>query len=233
MMDRLLTETSRVSLSKRARETKPARIPKAESIMEQTAMDMTTGEESTAEINTAKLRQLQNTLDQALDWLREFETKRRDILPRDILGDDAVKEIASEIKALCEEIHENTVLDVAKNEWYKLLPILMKMTVLSRDLLNRSNLITANLTEWTNTVTSTLELLFEQAKCLHVQPISQPLERHVEEVSRLDPSQLEFVDYEEFTNKAISIGRDGLQNDPLCLSKIQTVRFMLQGLMEN
>ncbi len=127
--------------------------------------------------------------------------------------------------------NEEVVLDQKSDYWQSLIPILIRMVMTMKDMVDRQNATSTNLANCISTVTRSFELIQEQLGLMSgLKPESQ--QEQEPEVQRRDYEQLDVNDKATFNIPVLSIGRDAIQNDPLCMSKL-CAEFTLPGFTED
>ncbi len=224
-MDKLLAEASRLHLveTDRSHAMKVASLRSPESIAVDLAMDTTPAEEEDlVKVKRVQLREIQNTMEEALEWLDSFERDRVRFFPTNPDGDVIIMNTVLQLKQLYANVQEAFCLGDTHNLWYKIIPILIQTNVLIGDVVNRMNYMAGNSSVFTNAMSKTMHLMHEQVKLVQVPyDVSHP-EAVDDRPTRLDYDQLSEGFQKKFDSISFSVGRDGVQNDPLCLSKIRS-----------
>ncbi|MCP3661993.1 MAG: hypothetical protein GY696_05765 [Gammaproteobacteria bacterium] len=231
-IDKLLKDTSLMSLTDEW--SKPQAdnmdIDSFDEIMETAHEDR-----SVEETRTHQLRQLRDSIKESIAWLRHFDEKHLKYLTQKPTGKEATADIVKAVLELNDDLQDIDTLEeqpFTKMIWAKLVNILTRQTMLSKNILDKQNQAAANTAEWFATLSNMLEMIEYRATLLQIPETGKPEEaRKPKGPERMDFEQLSRMDKNAFDHISISIGRDGEQNDPLCLSSI-CPEFILPGMKE-
>ncbi len=225
-LDQLLLETALVNLNEGPKNPKvrPLDIPPIKGLLQSPDMEENLMEEDLEELRENKMARISKLTTQTMEWLKKFEENHEVYLRQSPGGLEMTAKLVEAITGFNEEV----VLEQKSDYWQSLVPILIRMVMTIKDMADRQNATATNLANCISTVTRSFELINEQ---LVLMSGSRVEIQHEPEILRRDYDQLDVNDKATFNIPALSIGRDAIQNDPLCLSTL-CAEFTLPGLTQ-
>ncbi len=230
-MDKLLTDLQMVNIQVSEGTGKcvaPTSFPTLRDMIDELGLHVKE-EDRTEENISLKIKKVQEIMNDIVIWLGKFREGQNVFMKTMGSGSDRTSKILDNLIKLSQDS-----IVVGEANWELTVSILTQMTVVLKDMLDNQNTITRNIAEWMNLVTVHLGLENEQDKLMQT-PLIASAEGQMDEnlgyEQRLDYGQLSPEQKQLFNMTAVSVGRDGIQEDPLCLSKMITP-FVLPGLKE-
>ncbi len=230
-MDKLLTDLQMVNIQVSGGTGKcvaPTSFPSLRDMIDELGLNLKE-EDRTEENVSSKIKIVQETMNEIVIWLEKFREGQNVFMKTMGSGTERTSKILDNLIKLSQDS-----IVVGEANWELTVSILTQMTVVLKDMVDNQNMITRNIAEWMNLVTVHLGLENEQDKLMQT-PLIASAEGQMDEnmgyEQRLDYGQLSPEQKQLFDMTAVSVGRDGIQEDPLCLSKIITP-FVLPGLKE-